>query len=331
MGLYYKPTRDRGKGSRQSGLFLAPSCERVGHMTSQSPSRPLTAIFWMLVTGFNFILVTALVKYMGPRLPAAEAAFLRYAMGLVFLLPVLKTLMATKLTRRQWRLFGLRGFLHALGVILWFFAMTRIPIAEVTAMNYLAPIYVTIGAAIFLGEKLAMRRIVAVAMGLVGAVIILRPGFREVSSGHLAMLFAAVVFAGSYLLAKIMADEVKPAVVVAQLSIFVTLGLAPFALPVWIMPTGLEILILFGVACFATAGHYTMTLALAAAPVMVTQPVTFLQLLWATLLGVVAFSEPIDIWVVVGGVVILSSVIFITWREAILNRRITPDAPAIKG
>ena len=300
-------------------------------MTSPHPARPMTAIFWMLVTGFNFILVTALVKYMGPRLPSAEAAFIRYGLGLVFLLPVLKSLTDAHLTRRQWQLFGLRGFCHALGVILWFYAMTRIPIAEVTAMNYLAPIYVTIGAAIFLGEKLAARRIMAVCMGLLGAAIILPPGFREISTGHLAMLVAAVVFAGSYLVAKIMADEVKPAVVVAMLSIFVTLGLAPFAIPVWIMPTWGEVAILFAVACFATAGHYTMTLAFAAALVTVTQPVTFLQLLWATLLGAIAFAEPIDIWVILGGVVILSSVTFITWREAVLNRRITPDAPATKG
>ncbi len=284
----------------------------------------------MLVTGLCFIMVTALVKYMGPRLPAAEAAFLRYAMGLVFLVPAIGALRAAHLTRRQWTMFSARGFSHALAVILWFFAMTRIPIAEVTAMNYLAPIYVTIGAAIFLGERLAARRIVAVLLGLVGAAIILRPGFREVSSGHLAMLVAAVLFAGSYLTAKILADEVKPAVVVAMLSIFVTIGLAPFALPVWIMPTLHETLILAAVAMFATAGHYTMTLAFAAAPVTVTQPVTFLQLIWATALGAIVFNEAVDIWVILGGFVILGSVTFITWREAMLKRQITPVTHATK-
>jgi drug/metabolite transporter (DMT)-like permease len=161
-------------------------------------------------------------------------------------------------------------------------------------------------------------------MGLAGAAIILRPGFREVSPGHLAMLAAAVVFAGSYLLAKVLADEVRPAVVVGMMSIFVTIGLAPFALPVWIAPTGKELMLLATVAVFATAGHYTMTLAFAAAPVMVTQPVTFLQLVWATALGAVAFAEPVDIWVVLGGFVILASVTFITWREAMLNRPVTP-------
>lgn len=300
-------------------------------MTPRTPARPLTGIFWMLVTGLCFIMVTALVKTMGPRLPPGEAAFLRYAMGMVFLLPSLGAIRAAHLSTRQWSLFGLRGICHAGGVILWFYAMVRIPIADVTALNYLAPIYVTVGAALFLGERLAARRIIAVVLGLAGAALILRPGFREIGSGHMAMLLAAVVFAGSYLVAKVMADEVKPGIVVGMLSIFVTIGLAPFAAADWITPTSHELMMLAGVASFATAGHYTMTLAFAAAPVTVTQPVTFLQLIWATLLGVIWFDEAVDIWVVLGGMVILGSVTFITWREAMLKRSVTPDAPATKG
>ena len=199
-------------------------------MVSENLSRPVTGIFWMLVTGLCFITVTALVKFLGPRIPPAEAAFLRYLLGLVFLIPAVGALRSTRLTARQWTLCATRGGFHAFGVILWFYAMTRIPLADVTAMNYLAPIYVTVGAAIFLGERLAFRRIAAVVLALVGAVIILRPGFREVSSGHIAMIFTALVFGGSYLTAKILADEIKPSVVVAMLSIFVTIALAPFAL-----------------------------------------------------------------------------------------------------
>ena len=128
---------------------------------SAAPARPLVAIFWMLVTGLLFVAVTALVKYMGPRIPPAESAFLRYVFGLVFLIPAIRPILAAHLTRRHVKLFALRGACHALGVILWFFAMTQIPIAEVTAMNYLAPVYVTLGAVIFLGERLAARRIAA--------------------------------------------------------------------------------------------------------------------------------------------------------------------------
>jgi drug/metabolite transporter (DMT)-like permease len=209
--------------------------------------------------------------------------------------------------------------------------MTKLPLAEVTAMNYLSPIYVTIGAALFLGETLALRRILAVGIALIGALIIRRPGFREISSGHVAMLGTAVFFAMSYLIAKVMSAEASPAVVVSMLSITVTLGLAPFAWAVWVPPTMPQLGWLFLVACFATAGHFTMTLAFQAAPVTVTQPVTFLQLVWAVSLGALFFNEPVDGWVVLGGAVIMGAVSFITWREHMLKRRaLTPVHLATK-
>jgi len=294
-------------------------------------SSPVAGIAWMVVTGLCFVMVTALVKLLGGRIPAAESAFLRYLLGLVFLLPVWRQLAATRLTRRQWRLFGMRGAVHTVGVMLWFYAMTRIPIAEVTAMNYLTPVYVTILAVLVLNERLALRRILAVVAALAGAVLILRPGFRELDPGHLAMLGTAALFSGSYLTAKILSDELSATVVVAMLSVTVTIGLAPFAALHWVTPTLYDLGVLFGVACFATAGHFTMTLAFAAAPVTVTQPVTFLQLVWSVIIGAVFFAEPADPWVIAGGSVIILAVSFITWREAQLKRKhITPPTPATK-
>jgi drug/metabolite transporter (DMT)-like permease len=300
-------------------------------MNNSQPQRPVVGILWMLVTGMLFVGVTALVKTLGPGIPAVEAAFLRYAIGLVFVLPMLRPILRSRLTRRQWGLFTLRGIAHSVGVGLWFYAMARIPIADVTALNYLSPIYVTLGAALFLGEKLALRRVLAVLAALLGALIILRPGFREIGNGHMAMLLAAVVFGVSYLLAKRLTDQTNAAVVVGMLSIFVAIGLAPVAIANWVTPDLRALGLLTGVALLATAGHYTMTLAFASAPVTVTQPVTFLQLLWASLLGYFVFDEGLDLWVMVGGMVILGSVTFITWREAVLKRRTrTPVAVATK-
>lgn len=285
----------------------------------------------MLLTGACFVAVTALVKYLGDGVPAAQAAFLRYLLGLVFLIPMIGAMRRVTYTKSLLTWFGVRGVAHTLGVILWFYAMTRIPIAEVTAMNYLNPVYVTIGAALFMGEKLAGRRIFAIVIALLGAIVILRPGFRELNDGHFAMLFTAMFFAVSYLLAKKFSGEVSATVVVAMLSITVTIGLAPFAWAVWVTPTPWELAILFGVACFATAGHFTMTLAFAAAPLTVTQPVTFLQLVWATLLGFLVFGEGIDGFVVLGGALIIASVSFITWREAQLRRgAVAPIEPETK-
>ena len=301
--------------------------------TSDRPEAPNPAIgvFWMVVTGLCFVAVTAVVKIVGPTVPPAQSAFLRYALGLVFVIPMIRPMLNANLSRRALKLFALRGAVHTLGVMSWFYAMTQITIAEVTAMNYLNPIYVTILAAIFLGERLALRRIMAVVMAFCGALIILRPGFREISPGHIAMMFTAVVFAVGYLIAKIMADETSPAVVVGMLSVTVTIGLAPFAWAVWVPPTLEQLGWLFLVAVFATAGHFTMTMAFKAAPLTVTQPITFLQLVWATLLGALAFGEPADIWVILGGAMIIAAISYITLREAMLRRRqVTPAVPQTK-
>ncbi|GKY88359.1 DMT family transporter [Sinisalibacter aestuarii] len=287
-------------------------------------NRPLVGVLWMLVTGLCFVMVTALVKHVGGRIPAAETAFLRYFLGLVFLVPMLRPLFAARLDRRMIGLFSLRGAAHALGVILWFYAMAHIPMAEVTALNFMNPVYVTLGAALLFGERIAARRFIAIVAALVGGLIILRPGFRTIEPGHYAMIGTALLFAASYLIAGRLAARVKPVVVVAMLSITVTIGLAPFAAANWVTPTPTELFWLFGVAAFATAGHYTMTLAFASAPMAVTQPVTFLQLVWSVVIGALFFGEPADHWVIFGGAIIISAVSFIAWREAVLKRRVTP-------
>ena len=281
--------------------------------------RPLTAMLWMAGTGVLFVGVTALVKTLDGRVPAAQAGFLRYALGIVFLLPLLPTLRRLHLTARDFGIFALRGTLQALGVICWFYAMSRITIAEVTAMNYLVPVYITVGAALFLGERLAIRRVLAVAAALAGALVILRPGFRSLDPGHLAMMATALVFAGSYLIAKRLTDRAGAAVVVLMLSLTVPVALLPFALAVWEPVAPADLLVLLAVAAFATGGHYCMTRAFADGPMAVTQPVTFLQLVWAAALGALLFAEPIDLYVVLGGAVIFGSVTFIAIREAQLK------------
>ncbi|MFN7002293.1 MAG: DMT family transporter [Roseinatronobacter sp.] len=299
-------------------------------MVTTSPEpRPLVGIGWMIVTGLCFVALTGLVKHLGDELPAVQTGFLRYLLGLLFVLPMLGALRHSHLTSANLRFFGLRGAVHSLGVILWFYAMTRITVAEVTAMNYLTPVYITLGAALFLGERLALRRFLAVAAAFLGVLIILRPGLREVSPGHLAMIGTAIFFAASYLMAKRMSGTSDASVVVAMLSITVTICLAPFAIMVWAPPSPLQLFWLFWIAAFGTAGHYAMTLAFKAAPVTVTQPVTFLQLIWAVALGAILFGEAVDAYVILGGCVIMASVAFITWREAVLRRQITRPAPLL--
>jgi drug/metabolite transporter (DMT)-like permease len=125
-----------------------------------------------------------------------------------------------------------------------------------------------------------------------------------------------MLFAVSYLIAGKASRDVSATVVVAMLSLMVPVAMAPFAIAVWVTPTLPQLGWLFLVAGFATMGHYTMTRAFAAAPMAVTQPVMFLQLVWSTAIGWAIFGEGVDAWVILGGAIVLGAVTFITWREA---------------
>ena len=279
-----------------------------------------TAIGWMLLTGLLFIAVTGIVRHLGSDLPAVQAAFVRYAIGLGFMLPFLYRTLRTRLIPRRIGLHVLRGVVHGGGVILWFFAMARIPIAEVTAIGFTAPLFTTIGAVLFLGETLRARRIAAVIAGFLGTVIVLRPGIEAIHVGALAQLAAAPLFACSFVVAKKLTETESGSVIVAWLSVFVTLVLLPPALAVWRTPTLEELLWLTAVAACATAGHYTLTRAMRLAELTMLQPFMFLQLVWASLLGLVAFGEVPDVWTWVGGAVIVAAATYIAHREALARR-----------
>lgn len=285
----------------------------------------------MVATGLCFVAVNTIVRGLEGAVPAPQAAFIRFIFGLVFLAPVIVPALRQGFEAPVWALFGLRGALHIVAVVAWFYAMSRITVAEVTAIGFLNPVVVTIGAALFLGERLAARRMAAVGVALLGALIVLRPGLREMDPGHLAQVLASVAFGASYLVAKRLSERVPAAVVVAMMSVVVSVGLAPLAIAVWVPPTLVQVGWLGLVALFGTVGHYTMTRAFAAAPLAVTQPVTFLQLVWASLVGVLVFGEALDVWVMVGGGLMIGAISYITWREARLRARLrTPPVGATK-
>jgi drug/metabolite transporter (DMT)-like permease len=300
-------------------------------MADTQQYRPVQGVLWMLASGLSFVGVNGVVRWLGTDLPAAQSAFLRFAFGVLFLLPTMLPMLRRGFPPGTLRLFGWRGLVHTAAVMCWFYAMARLPVAEVTAIGYLTPILVTLGAALFFGEVLALRRILAVGVAILGAAIVLRPGLREVTDGHLAQMAAAFFFAGSYLFAKRLSARAPASTIVAMLSLCVTLGLLPFALWVWVPVTLTQLGALALVAICATSGHYCMTRAFGVAPLTVTQPVTFLQLIWATLLGWIAFGEAVDAWVLLGGGIIIAAISYITFREAQLKRRaVTPAVVATK-
>lgn len=278
--------------------------------------RPLEGVLWMLATTVAFVGVNGIVRHLGTDLPAAQSAFIRFAFGLVFLAPALISMRGTRLPAGIWPLFLWRGALHVAAVIFWFWAMARVPVAEMAAIGFLNPVIVLVIAGLLLGEGLGRGRILSVLVALAGALIVLRPGLREVSAGHLSQLAATVFFAVSYIFAKRLSGMAPASVVVGVLSVTVAVGLAPVAWWVWEPVTAVQLAWLAGVAALATLGHYTMTRAFRAAPLAVTQPVTFLQILWATALGALVFGEGVDMFVILGGALIVAAVSLNTWAEA---------------
>jgi drug/metabolite transporter (DMT)-like permease len=272
-------------------------------------------ILWMLASGIGFIGVNGIVRHMGTDLPAAQSAFIRYAFGVAFFLPSVTAVFALRGRGNIWTLIGLRGLVHTAAVLFWFYAMARIPVAHVTAVGYLSPVILMVAGAVLLNEVLTRARIIAVLLAILGMLVALRPGLQALSLGHLSQLAAAISFAASYLCAKRLSSLIAPVLIVALLTFSVTLGLAPLALAVWV-PVGWPDVAMLGiVGVLASFGHYAMSRAFALAPMAVTQPVTFLQIIWASLMGALVFGEAIDPLAILGAGLIIGPLIWVTWTE----------------
>ena len=288
-------------------------------------NQSLVGIFWMVITTILFVAVTASVRFLDGEVPAPQAAFMRYLVGTLLLTPALISLIKVKPNRSLMKKFLLRGVVHSIGVTLWFYAMSVMPVAEVTAIGFLTYIFVSIGACLFLNEKLHKHRLTAIVISFIGALIILRPGFKEIGNGQIGMLIATIVFTLSYLIAKIVSKERSSAEIVAMLSLFTTIFLIPTAIYSWEPLSIKALIVLTFTAVIATLGHITMTKAIKSAPMVVTQPILFLQLVWASMVGLFIFDENFDPFVILGGTVIMICVCYVSYREHKLGKKITHD------
>ena len=283
-------------------------------LISMTKNSSIIGIFWMIVTSFFFVGVFITVKYIGNDVPASQSAFLRYLFGTLILFPII--IKSFKNTNKSLtKIFLIRGFFHSIGVTLWFYSMTVITIAEVTEIGLLTPIFICLGASFLFKEKIRGFRLFAVFISFLGALIILRPGFKLFESGHGCMLFAAFVFSFSYLIVKHVSEHKNSMEIVGFLSLFTTLFLVPMAIYDWQSISNENLFILILTAILATIGHITMTLAIKSAPMVVIQPFTFLQLVWSVIFGYILFNEDVDIFVIIGGIVILLSTSYLTFHE----------------
>ena len=276
----------------------------------------LQAIFWMVVTTLLFAIVTGIVRYIGSDIPAPVAAFVRYIISTIFFIPLIVKMFILERNKSNKKVYWARGLAHGFGVILWFFAMARIPVSEVTAIGYITPIFVSIAAFIFLKETFSISIIGALAICMIGMIIIIRPTTSGIAVGQLSMVIATLFFAASYILAKKLSSTESTLEILVALNFIVTVTLAPFAIAFWVTPSIQEVLFLSIVALFATAGHFTMTMALKLAPITITQPIFYIQIVWASCIGFIFFGETISFWFSVGATLIILSSLYVTYTSS---------------
>lgn len=300
---------------------------------SPSPalSQTLRGMLWMLLSGLLFSLLNTALRAMALQLDPFETQFLRYLLGTLVMLPLV--------LRAGWRAYhpkGLagqlwRGVVHTAGLLLFFTALPRIPLAEVTAIGFTTPIFVMLGAAPAMGERLRPARWAAAAAGLAGVLIVVGPslsGGAEEPVFFLAMLGSAPLFAASYLISKALTRRDRPEVIVVWQSLTVSLFSLPFALPGWVWPDASQWGWLLFCGLVGTAGHYCLTQAFRLADMSATQPIKFLDLVWVSLLGFLVFGDVPGGWTILGGAVIFLSATWIARREARRPVARTATAPA---
>jgi len=272
------------------------------------------ALGWMVVSSLLFAIVMASVRLFLSDLPPVQTAFLRYMVGICLVLPFVFASMP-QLWRSPVRgALATRGILHAIAVCLWFFSITRVPLADVNAILNLGPVWATIGAAVFFGEKLRLRRVSAILISFVGAMIIIKPGFAEVGTGTIAVMCTAACFAFSDLIAKRLKAHHDDRFIILSLSVTIATATLPFALVVWqpISITNLIGILVIGTA--ATLGHVTLMRSFAG-PMWAAQAGKYIQLLFVILFGMALFDEIPSASTLLGALVVLLGVSYIAMRE----------------
>lgn len=274
-------------------------------------------MLWMVLGGLCFSLLNTLARALSQQLDVYQTQFLRYLMGLLVMLPLVwrhgvQAYRPVNMAGQFWR-----GGVHTLGLILWFTALPHISLADMTAIGFTGPIFIMIGAAWFLGEPMRRDRWIAALIGFAGVLVVVLPKMTGQGGWYnLVMLASSPVFAASFLITKALTRYEKPGVIVLWQSLTVTLLSLPMALPHWQSPSSVQWLGFVVTGVLGTLGHYCLTRAFHIADISATQSLRFLDLVWASLLGWLVFSDVPSASTWAGAMVILLATVWIARRES---------------
>jgi drug/metabolite transporter (DMT)-like permease len=250
-----------------------------------------------------------------------EVVFLRNLLASLMLLPLLAWRGPSLLYSRQLPLYGLRVLVSLLSMQAWFYALSLVPIGEVTAISFLAPVFGTVGAIFLLGERVRLRRWTAVIVGFMGAMIILRPGTAPLGLGQACAVIAALSMGLTAIMIKQLTASDDPDKIVLLTNLMLTpLSLVP-ALFVWTWPTAQALVPVLGMGLTAVLGHVALVRGYAATDASLAMTFEFSRLPFSVAIAYAVFGEIIDAWTWVGAAVIFGSSLYIARREARLARQ----------
>jgi len=281
---------------------------------------PIRAVIWITVAMALFAVLAAMSRkaaLMGMN--PLQVVFLRNLSATLFMMPLLAWRGRALLRSNALHLYGVRVAVSLFSMTAWFYALALIPVAEVTAIGFLAPLFGTIGAVVFLREKIRFRRVTALLIGFVGAMIILRPGHEPFGVGQACAIFNAISSGVMTVLLKQLSGEDDSAKIVFLTTIMMLpLTLLP-AMFVWQTPGWEYLPVILTIGFTAVVGHYCLMRGFASTDASLVMTFDFSRLPFAVLIGWWMFGELTDIWTWVGAAVIFASAVYITRREARLR------------
>ena len=282
----------------------------------KSQSFQTKAIILNILSIVFFSIMVIFIRKASENLHILEVVFFRNLLAFIVMLPLLTSTGLAAIKMNNTKLFFMRGFFGAIGMLAGFTCLTLIPLAQATAISFSKPIFITIGATIFLGEIIKARRIAAIIIGIIGMLIIVQPGVNSLSFGIMLAIIAALAHSINALIVKKLTLTDSPqAIVTWMVIILIPITFVP-AISVWQWPSFETWLYLWGIAIVGTLAHFSWTKSYTMAEITSLESIEFIKLPIMALFGWMIFSEIPGTWTWIGGSIIFISTIYISRREA---------------
>ena len=261
-------------------------------------------------------MMNVLVRLAAQRMHPFEVTFFRCLFSLFLMLPFIIQTGPSLFVTGKTGFYTLRAIVGLIWMLSWFYGITYVPLATATAVNFTAPLFATMAAALVLHEQVGLRRWMAVVIGFVGVLLIMRPSRESIDPMLLVILLSAASWAMNNITVKYLVRTEPPSTVVALFSVYLApLSLVP-ALFVWQWPDLPTLVALAGLGVLGTLAHLSVARAYLTADASACAPYEFARLPYAALIGYLLFGEVSDGWTWVGAAIIAGAAVYVAHREA---------------